>query len=171
MPHVSEHHSEEERESNCGENSRVDLLVARNTVRVSDFLGDHRVAVCVEGCRGLGGCQFLNLRGRSDSVDPVEEVLPLALGQVHVSHKEVLLHDHLVQSLVDESFLPKIRPPCLQTVPIGNHFQILFHFAFIELDEIVHFLELVATSTHLGSRLLPLLELEKRCGKCLHDSV
>lgn len=62
--HVTEHNSEEERKGDCGEDGWVDLLVARHSVGVSDFLGHDCVAVGVEGGRGLGQVELLYFGGR-----------------------------------------------------------------------------------------------------------
>jgi hypothetical protein len=40
MCHIAKHYSKQEREGDCGEESRIDLAVTWNTVSVNDLLKD-----------------------------------------------------------------------------------------------------------------------------------
>ena len=59
VAHVTEHHSELEREGDDRENGRVHLLISRHAIRVHDLLERSREVVQLEICRR---CQIMFLR-------------------------------------------------------------------------------------------------------------
>lgn len=103
---ITEHDTEEEGESDGGEDRRVDLLVAGSAVGVGDFLRDHGVAVGVEGSWRLCALEFLHLRGGHDGVDAAYQNFLLHARQVEIRDYEMLTQLHLVQRLVYQSLLP-----------------------------------------------------------------
>jgi len=54
MANIAKHDTEKEGECDSCEYSRIDLLVARYTIGVSNFLSDHSVAICIERCWWFG---------------------------------------------------------------------------------------------------------------------
>ena len=169
MADVPKHHSEEKGESHCREDGRVDLLVARNTIGVSDLLGDQGIAVGVEGCWRLRQAELLNFWGGSDHLYPLDEVELLADGEVDVSYYEVLPQKHLVETVIDEFLLPEVSPPGLEGVPVGDRVKILSELPLVQLEKVVDFVVFAHARLHARGILLAFVELDQQSGKGLQD--
>lgn len=170
MPNITKHYSEEERESDRCEDSRIYLAVSRHTVSVCNLLGDVCVAVRIEGGWRLSGLYLLELWSGQYSVYSLEKDFLFCAREVQISNYEVLPELHLIEGLVDESFFPKESPPSLYVVPTLEGIKEIGHFPLVELKQVHYLVVLLCSSPQLELRLVLLPEEEEGSTECLHYS-
>ena len=156
---VTEHHSKEEGESDCSEDTRVKLLVARHSIGVNDHLRNNCVTVGVESSWRLDYLQLLYLWRRCNALYIDCQLLLLSAGQIYVSNQEMVPQLHLVETLINKLLLPKESTPSLNTVPMSQCFQQLCHSLLIKILELKGLFILVYAPPHLLLTLLTILQV------------
>jgi hypothetical protein len=139
---IAEHDAKEEGEGDSGQDGRVELLVARHTVSVGDFLGHECVAVGVEGG---GRSSKLNLmqRGRGHHLaQAFPEELNLILGHIQLAVNNLFPELELIERFINNPFLPQENPPALKIPNVLDLVQKGDHFLFIHANKIDNFIVL-----------------------------
>lgn len=78
MADITEHDSEEEGESDCCEDSRVDLFIPWDTIGICDFLSDDGIAVGIESSGWFIKTKLLYFWCRRDHFDSLDQIEFLA---------------------------------------------------------------------------------------------
>ena len=111
---IAEHDSEEEGERDSGENGRVELLVAGDTVSVGDFLSDECVAIGIKGGGRFAEFDLMQCGRGYHLAQTFAQELNLILGHIELTVDDLFPKFKLIECFVDHPFLPQKNPPALK---------------------------------------------------------